>query len=132
MNVEGMIKLPRKIVSSSGLAEEFKSVFNSDEAKLHKNIVYFFMTEKPIPRVKGESNILYIGKTKQSLRQRYLRYSNKLASNRNGVFYKHIIDNFGAISIGYLITDNPKDLESKFFKDYCDKFLEYPPKSKVG
>lgn len=132
MDIDGICMLPKTIISSKNLAAEFKELFGSDEAKKDKCVVYFFISHKPIPRVKGESNILYIGKTNQSLNQRYFRHADKLASNRNGEFYKHIIDTYGGISVGYITTDNPKTTEAKYFKKYCEYFLEYPPKSKVG
>jgi len=132
MNIDGIIMLPKKITSLDDLANNFKELFGSEEARKDYGIVYFFMSEIPIPRVRGESNILYIGKTNLTLSARYLRYSDKLASNRSGKFYTHIINNYGGISLGYLITDNPKDVEARYFKKYCETYLEYPPKSKVG
>jgi hypothetical protein len=132
MDIDGIIMLPKIITSSENLIEEFKELFSSDEAKQDKGIVYFFKSQKAIPRVKGESDILYIGKTKQTLNSRYLTHATKLATNRSGNFYKYIIENFGGISLGYIRTDTPKITESLYFKEYCNNFLEYPPKSKVG
>ncbi len=82
--------------------------------------------------MRGESNILYIGKTSQNLRQRYLQYSENLASKSSGKFYNYILKNYGAISFGYIITRTPKESEAMFFKQYLNRYLEYPPKSKVG
>ena len=46
------------------LAEEsFKNVFDCDMARKHKNIVYVWRAEKKIKRLKGESDIIYIGQT---------------------------------------------------------------------
>lgn len=132
MKIDGLVELSIKINSTSNLANQFKSVFGSEVAKKHKGIVYFFMTKKPIPRVKGESNILYIGKTENSLSQRYFQHSEKLATGQNGDFYKYIIDTYGEISFGVVRTSTPKELESHFFKEYFNTYLEYPPKSKVG
>lgn len=132
METEIIRMLSKKITSSNNLAADFEDLFGSEEARADKGIVYFFMSQMPIPRVRGESRILYIGKTKQSLNKRYFQYSNKLASNRSGKFYKHIIDNFGGLSLGYIVSDNPKATEAEYFKKYYDEHLEYPPKSKVG
>lgn len=131
MEIDGITMLSKAITSADNLAEEFRELFNSPEAKI-KGVVYFFMSEHPISRVCGESNILYIGKTKQSIRARYLRYSDKLASNRSGKFYRHIVENYGGIKMGYLMTDTLRETESEYFKKYCDAHLEFPPKSKVG
>jgi hypothetical protein len=132
MDIDGIIMLPKIITSYDDLAHELKELLSSDEAKKDKSIVYFFKSVKPIPRVKGESDILYIGRTEQSLNKRYSKYSDKLASNRSGKFYKYIVDNFGGISLGYIKTKTLKSTEADYFKRYCDNFLEYPPKSKVG
>lgn len=132
MDIDEIQILPKTIVSSDDLEEGFRELFGSAKARKAKGVVYFFMSEKPIPRVRGESKILYIGKTKQSISARYLRYSNKLAQKRSGAFYRHILNNYGGISLGYLEVDNPKETESMYFKKYCDTHLEYPPKSKVG
>lgn len=36
------------------------------------NVTYFFISETPIQRLRGESDILYIGKTRGPIRNRYL------------------------------------------------------------
>jgi hypothetical protein len=132
MKIDGIKILPKIITQPNNLADEFKELFGSDEAKEAKGVVYFFLSGKPIPRVNGESTILYIGKTDLSLNQRYMRYSDKLASNRSGQFYKHIVSNYDGLSLGYLKSHDPKALEREYFKKYCDTYLEFPPKSKVG
>ena len=131
MKIDGIIMLSKRIKNIENLENEFRELFNSDEAKV-KNVVYFFMSEIPVPRVLGESNILYIGKTEQTIRRRYLQHSDKLANNRSGRFYKHIINNYGGLKMGYIETDTPKETEKKYFDQYCEEYLEFPPKSKVG
>jgi hypothetical protein len=131
MNINGLTMLSKKITTSDDLGNEFRKLFSSSEANI-KGVVYFFMSEIPIPRVSGESNILYIGKTKQTINKRYSQYSEKLASNRSGIFYKHIIENYGGIKMGYLLTDTPRETEREYFNKYCKTYLEFPPKSKIG
>lgn len=114
------------------MAAEFRAVFGSAEAKLAKGVVYFFLSEHPVPRLRGQSRIIYIGKTTNSLYARYFRYANKLASKRSGAFYKHIVANFGTIKIGYVTSSAPLEDESKYFKKYISEHLEYPPKSRTG
>ena len=123
--------LLEKITSSENLEDQFKRVFGSDDARKDKGVVYFFMSGTPVLRVKGESNILYIGKTKNTLRSRYLQHAGKLSSGLSGEFYKNIIDNYGGISIGYLTSSTPAEDEAKHFKEYHSTHLEFPPKSKV-
>lgn len=114
------------------LGAKFQALFSSDTARCAKGVVYFFLSERPVPRVKGESRVLYIGKTNSSLYKRYFRYANKLASGRSGKFYEHIVDRFGPIRIGYLASATPDQLERELFNKYVIEHLEYPPKSKVG
>jgi hypothetical protein len=40
--------------------EKFKGVYGSAEAGNSKNVIYFLLSEKPIPRLVGESRIIYI------------------------------------------------------------------------
>lgn len=82
------------------LAMAFQALFSSESDRCAKSVVYFFLSERPVPRVKGESRVLYIGKTKDTLYKRYFRYAGKLAAGRSGRFYKHIVDTFGPIRIG--------------------------------
>ncbi len=131
MEIEGITILSKTITSSVDLNSEFKELFCTQDAKTEKGIVYFFMSIRAIPRVNGESNILYIGQTIGSLGDRYPN-PEVLASNSDGKFYKYIIDNYGGLSVGYIKSDSPKITESEYFKKYFDYHLEYPPKSKVG
>lgn len=115
-----------------GLEAQFQTVFGSADARQANSVVYLFLSERPVPRVQGASRILYIGKTKATLHARYYRYAGKLASQRNGAFYRHIIATYGAIRIAYLRTAAPEQLERELFRNYLSQHLEYPPKSKVG
>ncbi|WP_223455727.1 MULTISPECIES: hypothetical protein [unclassified Pseudomonas] len=124
--------LPHKISCSKSIENEFKIAFSSEESKRAKGIVYFFLSEKPIPRVSGESRILYIGKTSTSLHSRYYRHSRALSSNKNGAFYSHIIEKYGPITFGYFFSEDPRIDEHKYFSEYYERHLEHPPKSKVG
>lgn len=132
MEIENIRMLSKRIMSADNLTNEFKELFGSDEAKKDKNIVYFLKSNKPLPRVKGESDILYIGSTTQNLYRRYFSYSATLASGCNEVFYKYIISNFGGLCLGYITCSDPKATEAAYFKKYYNQYLEYPPKSKIG
>lgn len=132
MDIDNIQMLPKKITSGHNLANEFKELFDSNEAKKHKNIVYFLKSNKPIPRVSGESDILYIGRTAQNLYRRYFRYAEILASGDSGKFYRYIISNFGGLSLGYITCNDPKTTEAEYFQKYYNQYLEYPPKSKIG
>ena len=55
--------------------EEFQQqlnlLFKCDDYSRQKNIVYIWKVERAIPRLMGESKILYIGRTKGSFASRY-------------------------------------------------------------
>lgn len=132
VNIENIRMLPKVITDYRDLEEEFRELFDSAEARSAIGVTYIFRSILPIPRIRGYSDILYIGKTKQSLRNRYFRYSETLALGENKRFYQHIIDNFGGIRLGYFIADDPRALEVSLFNEYRSIHLENPPKSKVG
>jgi len=132
MVIKDIKMLSKTITTTENLTNEFKELFNSPEAKNTQSVVYFFMSEIPITRVNGKSNILYIGKTIQTIKKRYFKYSEHLANSKNGVFYKHIIKNYGGLKMGYIVTNTPRETEREFFNKYCQTYLEFPPKSKIG
>ena len=65
-----------KVITSTGgltpkeLAGEFRELFKIPESYT-SNVVYFIMSLLPVPRTHGESNILYIGKSDNTLNKRY-------------------------------------------------------------
>lgn len=113
---------------SADEVEAFKLQFKAvlDEASTSKGIVYVFTAQKNIPRLKGESNIIYIGQTSQSL---YKRYISKVWHEAKYFWprYNYIISNFGHISIEIYETSAPKITESKFLYQYQCAHLELPP-----
>jgi hypothetical protein len=127
--------LPGSIQSHSKVEDflrEFRQVFGSQEAKNASNVLYAFVCEKKIPRVKSESNVIYIGKTKQNLSSRYLKYAETFRSNENWDFYSHIIAYYGPIRIAYLSIETSKSIEegeTELLKDYFKLHREYPPKN---
>lgn len=118
--------------SRKGFVKEFRRLFSCKEAKDAKNVLYAFVCEKKIPRVKLKSNILYIGLTKQNLSKRYLRYAKTFGSNFNWSFFSYVIENYGAVKIAYLHFDTVellKQAETKLLADYYKLYSEYPPKN---
>ena len=103
---------------------QFKEVLN--EARTSTGIVYVLKAERNIPRLKGESNIIYIGKTSRSLYDRYISniwHEAKYFWPR----YNYIISNFGHISIEIYSTSAPELTESNFLYQYHHEHLELPP-----
>lgn len=124
--------LSEVVESVDDLEQAFERVFTCGEASSAKGIVYFFHSADPIPRLRGESRVLYIGKTNQSLNSRYRRYAKKLASGASGAFYRYVVDRFGPLSFAYINSSDPKVDEAIYFRQYRQIHMEYPPKSKVG
>ncbi|MDE1226078.1 hypothetical protein MCT03_17945 [Vibrio aestuarianus] len=121
--------LPGHIDSLS--KSSFEAVQLSDVAKKHSNIVYVWRTEEYFPRFKGQSNILYIGQTKQSFAARYRNYAKWITTKANALKYSHAIEKYGPITIsvcdfskfGSTLEQAEGQLLWWYFQNHC----EYPP-----
>jgi hypothetical protein len=133
-------KLPNEIEIKSGekniTENSFKDVFGSNEAKLAKSCIYIWKTKKKICRLKGESDIVYIGQTKRSLCARHHSSSKLKATSRaNKQKYNDIVEKYDSISVYYYCPDkfgiyNSLDLrkiEGQFLWWYFQNHSEYPP-----
>lgn len=128
--VDDFQKLPLKIDELN--VHQFLSAYSSPEAKQAKNIIYFFMSALPIPRLIGESRILYIGKTKNSFASRYIPQAKKQATSvANILKYQAVLDNYGSIEIRYCRFENfgvsIDQAEGQFLWWYFQNHGEYPP-----
>lgn len=128
--LERFQKLPLKIDELN--IHKFLSVYSLPEAKEAKNIIYFFMSTLPIPRLNGESRILYIGKTKNSFASRYIPQAKKQATSvANILKYQAVLDNYGSIEIRYCAFENfgssIDQAEGQFLWWYFQNHGEYPP-----
>ena len=99
------------------------------ETKGISGVVYILKTERPIPRIKGESEILYIGETKHDV---WSRYCAEEDTNEFWSVYSHSIDNYGAIYMDVYQTSNNKKTEKIFLKQYYQSHLELPPINRRG
>jgi len=122
--------LPERITSVDEAT--FKRVYGDKAASEEMGILYIYRTEKPIPRLKGESDIVYIGQTKGTLKQRYFVHSGKLANSRaNRLKFEHILSQYGPIRItvapfskfGASLEKAEGQLLWWYFQNHC----EYPP-----
>jgi hypothetical protein len=100
-----------------------------EETKGVTGVVYILKTEKPIPRIKGESEVLYIGETKHDV---WSRYSVKEDANDFWSVYRHSLDNYGAIYVDVYQTSNNKVTERTFLQQYYQSHLELPPINRKG
>lgn len=109
-----------------------KEIFTLKPARKVTKIVYIWVTEKEIPRLRGKSNILYIGKTNRSLYRRHAKYAGTKRSRLNWNIYIHIRLNYGKIRIFYTKCKEPKKKESKFLSNYLKAHLEHPPLNRAS
>ena len=115
--------------SVEDFTRQFQQLFSSQEAKEASNVLYAFVCEKKIPRIKSESNILYIGKTEQRLCDRYLGYVKYFCLPCNVAFYRYVIARYGPIKILYFHTESPQQAETELLSDYFELHKELPPKN---
>jgi len=118
-------------------SDAFLKAFTSEENEITGGIVYIWRTDKLIPRLKGESNIIYIGQTKQTFKQRYKRYAKTMVTDKLNVLkYGHIINTFGSISISIArfedFGDTLHTAEARLLECYFLNHCEYPPLNYSG
>ena len=121
--------------SQENFRNEFIQLFNSPEARSTSNVLYAFVCQKEIPRVRGNSNIIYIGQTKQILQFRYQPHHRYYCSEYNWEFFSYVIKHYGAVSLAYLTfdtTQSPKKAEKDLLMDYYKQHKENPPKNTQG
>lgn len=112
-------------------ADAFKSVLQSEAAHGAQKIVYVWRSERAFPRLKGESDIVYIGQTSTSLARRYAMQHKCISTKANAHKYGHIIQEFGPITIsvcdfqrfGSSLLQAEGQLLWWYFRNHC----EYPP-----
>lgn len=111
--------------------EEFISQYRAilAETRGKEQIVYVFHARDPMPRLKGESKILYIGRAKYDLWSRY--YVAKDTEEFWDV-YRHVVENFGPIKIDVYQTSEYENLEKEALKCYWKEHLELPPMNRSG
>jgi hypothetical protein len=122
--------LPNQIEEVS--IEQFKAVYGSKEAANAKQVVYFLMSEKPIPRLIGESRIIYIGITKNSFKTRRFKDAKVHATSRaNNLKYSAIIKEYGSVSVKVCdfrkYGETLEEAEGQFLWWYFQNHCEYPP-----
>ncbi len=112
--------------------ECFQKVFGSDAARSERNILYVWRCKKAVTRLRGKSDVLYIGQTKQTLRNRYFRWSKNIAESKaNNLKYSHILEKYGPITISYVpferFGETLKLAEEQLLWWYFQNHCEYPP-----
>ena len=103
---------------------QFKELL--DESRDRHGIVYVWRTENDIPRLRGGSPVVYIGKTTNSLYDRYVSEIGWEAENYWGR-YQYIIETLGPIWFDIYETGNPEVTENRFLFQYQEAHMERPP-----
>jgi len=127
--IETFTQLPGTIDSLN--EESFKNVHRSDLAKTSRNIVYVWRAKKSFSRYRGESDILYIGQTKQTFSQRYNNHHKWINTAANSLKYRHALDEYGGMTISVcdykLFGTDLRNAEGQLLWWYFQNHHEYPP-----
>lgn len=128
-----------KYESEDAFIRAWQEVFGSEEAETKKmtGVVYLWRTSKRIPRLKGESDIIYIGKTVNSISGRHYSYAKiEATGERNKPRYQYILQHYGPISFYVCLSsefgDDLKAAEKNLLDSYFKHHLEYPPLNRMG
>ena len=117
--------------SKEKFRDKFQTLFSSPEARQARCVVYVWVTQKPIPRLKEESNIVYIGQTKETLSKRQYGEAKTEVSDYNWKRWQFILSNYGCVTVMYVpaaeIGRMPEQAEKELLKRYFEEHLEYPP-----
>lgn len=125
--------IPGEIAARS--AEEFfaqfRELLDTAPARTLHRVFYFWLSQKPVPRTKGESRILYIGKTDGTMRSRHRRYAGTEASGDNWLRYAYMIETYGPMTFTCALCpasgNTPREVEKQTLASYFQAHLEYPP-----
>lgn len=113
--------------NKEGFVKEYR--YALEETKGRYGVVYVFKSKKIVQRLKGSSNILYIGKTQNDVCNRYNVQNDAEAF---WPVYSHVVKNYGKITIDVFVTSDPSNTESKFLVQYYKEHYELPPINRKG
>lgn len=128
--IRGFEHLPGSIDELS--VEAFEAVYGSEDAAKAEGVLYVFLSQKPVPRLVGKSNILYIGQTKGSFKARRKKDAKLHATSKaNSLKYGAIIKNYGPITVRVVdfkkYGETGQEAEGQFLWWYFQNHCEYPP-----
>src|SRR3990172_8152754 len=106
-----MIPFEIRAQSQDEFRKGFRDLFTTPEARSAIHVVYVWATGRPFPRLKGSSNIIYIGQTIQSLSARHARWAATEANDGNWPRYQYILKEFGPIRVLFSKCSNPRAME---------------------
>jgi hypothetical protein len=88
--------------------------------------IYIMKHIEPFGRLRGTSDILYIGSTTSSIRQRLLGYLNPGPTQRTNIRINKMLQKYN-IRISWHKMDHPKELETQLLEQYYKEHDEQPP-----
>lgn len=108
--------------------EAYLAAFTCTEAARMKNVVYLFRAERKVPRLVGESDILYIGQTKSSFERRYKQWADVIAKLKRN---EHALKGYGPIRLSAcdhrVFGQSLLAAENQMLWWYYANHFEYPP-----
>ncbi|MDH0364069.1 hypothetical protein [Comamonas aquatica] len=106
----------------------YQAAFSCDSARKLKNIVYLYKVSKKIPRLIGESDILYIGQTSTSFQARYARFASKISAlQRNKKVHQHYGEIYISACAFEVLDSTLISAENRLLWHYYCNHAEYPP-----
>ncbi len=134
--------MPYRNLKDLGFTKEYMISGNKEEnLNFIKNAprnsgIYIILADKDIPRLKGQSNVVYIGKSDalcDRLKNLFMYLLPYGVYDRIGphtarkALMKIIEETDLKLSISYIKHENPRELESKLIVAYCNNHIEPPP-----
>ncbi len=111
---------------------QLRELLDTCEAREVNGIVYVCAVQTRVPRLHGWSNIAYIGKTKGSFHDRYIKYVRTWVTGCCWHRAKTLIEEYGSYRIHYMQCIKPEEIETNLLRRYFCTHLEYPPENRQG
>ncbi len=124
--VKEQLVLTKTITATNELEFEQQLKALLIESMPYTGIVYVWKTQLDIPRLKGKSSVVYIGKANGNMYSRYIsnvQHEIKEYWKR----YSYIISTYGFMQVEIFVTNNPAITENNFLYQYHQAHMELPP-----
>ncbi|MEM0149194.1 MAG: hypothetical protein QW346_02935 [Candidatus Micrarchaeaceae archaeon] len=104
---------------------------SSLEYATNENGVYCMRLQEAICRVKGKSDIAYIGSATNGFKTRFRGYMNPGPTQKTNIRVKEFSRKY-KLEVSFLVTDKPKFYESLLLEEYLADHDELPPLNHSG
>lgn len=106
---------------------QYLEMFNLAEALNSKGFVYIFWMEREMTCHRGSSNVLRIGETKQTLRERHRPRKSRQYYRDHWSYLRNVIKEFGPIRFSNARVHDHRGAEKRFLNNFRHSHLQYPP-----